>query len=127
MRPNHSSGRAFGTTPKNHMKRLLLISIVASLTAMGANAQSSFAGFWKVSCEDAFGLQIEPTAAGLYSVSFCGPGGCFEPGTYRPDTRITDDPSYKVVNQITIIVKGRNGNEITYTRCTSELNPKLRY
>jgi hypothetical protein len=23
----------------------------------------------------------------MYSVSWCGPGGCFAPGTYRPNSR----------------------------------------
>lgn len=109
------------------MKRLLLIATLASLAAMNVNAQTSFSGFWKVNCEDAFGLQIKPAEGSLYSVSFCGPGGCFEPGTYRPNTPIAGDPKYRVVNQSTITVKGRNGSETTYTKCTDDLNPNLRY
>lgn len=50
------------------MNRLLLIATLASLAAMNVNAQTSFSGFWKVNCEDAFGLQIKPAEGSLYSV-----------------------------------------------------------
>ena len=68
------------------------------------------AGFWKDGdCSDDFGLAIAPAGKGLYSVSFCGPGGCFVPGTYRPNSRIVGDRSYRVVNNNTIDVEGRDG------------------
>lgn len=67
------------------------------------------AGFWKDECSDDFGLAIAPAGKGLYSISFCGPGGCFVPGTYRPNSPIVGDPSYRVVNNNTIDVDGRNG------------------
>jgi hypothetical protein len=68
-----------------------------------------YTGFWKSSCSDNFGLAIEPVDAGLYSVSFCGPGGCFKPGTYRPNTKIDSDPYYRVVDAKTIEVQGQDG------------------
>ncbi len=68
------------------------------------------AGFWKSGdCSDDFGLAIAPAGKGLYSISFCGPGGCFVPGTYRPNSPIVGDPSYRVVNNNTIDVDRRDG------------------
>jgi len=81
-------------------------------------AAHPLAGFWKEpGCSDRFGLAIAP-AGELYSVSFCGPGGCFEPGTYRPNTTIVHDVTYHVIDNNTIEVKGRDGFS-TYVRCPS--------
>lgn len=68
-----------------------------------------YTGFWKSSCTDNFGLAIEPHEAGVYSVSFCGPGGCFKPGTYRPNTKIDGDSHYRIVDAKTIEVQGKDG------------------
>ncbi len=45
------------------------------------SAPPDLTGFWKGRCSDAFGVQIKKQAVNIFSVSFCGPGGCFEPGT----------------------------------------------
>lgn len=73
-------------------------------------------GLWKSSCTDDFGLAIARAGDGKYSVSFCGPGGCFKPGTYRPDTPIYDDSNYKVIDTDTLKVKGLDGYS-AYKRC----------
>jgi hypothetical protein len=76
------------------------------------------AGFWKEpDCSDRFGLAIAP-AGHDYSVSFCGPGGCFAPGTYRRNTGLFHDPAYHIVDNDTIEIKGRDGFS-TYVRCPS--------
>jgi hypothetical protein len=75
------------------------------------------AGFWKSGgCSDRFGLAITPAGKQLYSISFCGPGGCFDPGTYRPNSKIVGDPAYRVINKNTIDVKGLDGFT-RYVRC----------
>lgn len=74
-------------------------------------------GFWKDHCEDAFGLAVDRAGKGLYSISFCGPGGCFPPGTFRPNSPIIGDPDYNVVDQDTLDVRGRDGFS-TYFRCS---------
>ncbi len=74
-------------------------------------------GFWKQSCSEDFGLAVDARKDGLYSVSFCGPGGCFKPESYRPHTRFIDDKDYKVVDQNTIEVRGMDGFS-RYRRCT---------
>jgi hypothetical protein len=74
-------------------------------------------GFWKGSCAEDFGLLIESTKeTGTYSVSFCGPGGCFKPGTYRPNTTISGDPMYRVLDKDAIEVQGKDGFS-KYIRC----------
>ncbi|MCM2257879.1 MAG: hypothetical protein NDJ94_19775 [Vicinamibacteria bacterium] len=73
-------------------------------------------GFWKDHCEDEFGLKIETAGENLYSISFCGPGGCFEPGTYRPNSAIFDDEAYRVLDANTIEVLGGDGFS-KYLRC----------
>ena len=75
-----------------------------------------YVGFWKGHCSDGFGLAIDKVDDGLYSVSFCGPGGCFKPGTYRPNTTLEDDEDYRVIDENTIEVRGADGFS-TYFRC----------
>lgn len=67
------------------------------------------AGFWKDSPTDNFGLAIAPAEGHLYSVSFCGPGGCFKPGTYRANTPLVGDDKYEVVSTDTLRVRGQDG------------------
>ena len=82
-----------------------------------SNPAYPFTGFWKGSCSENFGLVIEPaTESTLYSVSFCGPGGCFKPGTYRPNTSLRGDPRYRVLDNNTIEVEGADGFS-RYIRC----------
>ena len=80
------------------------------------SAEYPFVGFWKNSCEDDFGLAIDGQHDGLYSASFCGPAGCFKPGTYRPNTRLIDDPDYRIIDQNTLEVRGLGGFS-RYVRC----------
>jgi hypothetical protein len=82
-----------------------------------ASSSHPFAGFWKEpGCVDNFGLAIAPAEAGTYSVSFCGPGGCFKPGTYRPNTSLVGDSNYRILDKDTIEVLGRDGFS-KYVRC----------
>ncbi|MGB9237166.1 MAG: hypothetical protein WCC04_22380 [Terriglobales bacterium] len=73
------------------------------------SSEYPFAGFWKTQCSDTSGLAIAPAGDGYYSISFCGPGGCFEPGTYRPNSRIANDPNYHIINNDEIEVSGKGG------------------
>lgn len=134
-----SAGRYVGTKLwANLAKASVILCVVLSIVA-GALAFSSdrndegkdssnisealipktgypYIGFWKNNCADGFGLAINMIDEGLYSVSFCGPGGCFEPGTYRPNTSLVGDPNYKIINENQIEVKGADGFS-TYYRC----------
>lgn len=75
-----------------------------------------YVGFWKKDCSDCFGLAIDKAKDGKYSVSFCGPGGCHEPGTYRPETTIVNDSHYRVIDDNNIEVEGMDGFT-KYKRC----------
>jgi hypothetical protein len=86
-------------------------------STLARTAEYPFTGFWKTECGDNFGLAIEPSGEpNTYSVSFCGPGGCFKPGTYRPNTKISGDSDYRVLGENTIEVKGHDGFS-KYVRC----------
>lgn len=77
-----------------------------------------YAGFWKdENCKDNFGWAIGPIDKELYYVSFCGPGGCFKEGTYRPNTTILNDPKYNVVDENKIDFWSQSGWS-THVRCS---------
>ena len=113
-------------------KTLLFLIIIACITVgcssyivdskkTSANIQNllepdenyPFIGFWKKNCSDNYGLAIEKAGDGLYSVSFCGPGGCMNSET---NTSLTNDPAYRIIDENTIEVKGKNGFS-RYHRC----------
>ncbi|MFZ0815628.1 MAG: hypothetical protein WAM78_08915 [Candidatus Sulfotelmatobacter sp.] len=105
---------------------LCLLSLAWAGSTEPNGALPDFTGFWKVSCSDAFGVQIKKRPGNLFSVSFCGPGGCFGPGTWMPNTPIAGDPQYHVYNATTIAIQHGDSSQ-TYTKCTTETNPKLDY
>lgn len=90
------------------------------------NTPPDFTGFWKWRCSDAWGVQIKEQTGNLYSVSFCGPGGCFEPGKWMPNTPILGDPKYQLINPVTLEIQREDGWE-TLTKCTTDTNPALNY
>ena len=115
------------------MKKIIIITLLIFLSSCTdshdsertaeklaiANDSHPLAGFWKTpNCQDSFGIAIAPAESDLYSLSFCGPGGCFKPGTYRPNSKILADQDYKVINNDAIQIKGQDGFT-TYVRCPS--------
>jgi len=91
-----------------------------------SDSTTDFTGFWKGDCTDAFGIQIKPHSGKDYSVSFCGPGGCFEPGAWKPNTPIEGDPAYRVIDAKTIeIMQGERWQR--FTKCMTDTNPVLDY
>src|SRR5258706_6033311 len=89
-----------------------------------ADPSKDFTGFWKTSCDDAFGLQIMPFGDdGKYSVIFCGPGGCGKPGEDGRNTFIAKDPHYTVVSEGELKVRNNDGSWDAYSRCTKETRP----
>jgi hypothetical protein len=113
--------------------RMLLLIVVLSCPACRDRAEPvratllqsappshPLSGFWKDGhCDDEFGLFIAPAGDDQYSVSFCGPGGCFQPGTYRPITSIVGDPAYRVNGANEIEVASDDGSFQRYIRCTA--------
>lgn len=83
----------------------------------------NLAGFWKVKCSDSFGLRITPIdKPGMYTVTFCGPGGCMDEYTQRK-TYITGDKHYKVVGPTELEMLGNDGNRSHYHKCSDRLVP----
>jgi hypothetical protein len=113
------------TTPNGEKSIAQVRAFVADEFSVGVlDASKNFAGLWKEKCTDTHGLHIAKIGSdGKYSISFCGPGGCFEPGTYRENSFISNDKSYRVVSESEIGVRGRGGEFSTYVRCTKDEKP----
>jgi hypothetical protein len=87
-----------------------------------ADLSRNFAGFWKEKCSDSFGLRIKPVdQPGMYTVTFCGPGGCADEQGERK-TYITGDQHYKVLSDGGLQV-GPNGSTSTYNKCSDAMLP----
>src|SRR5437867_1972784 len=85
-----------------------------------AGDTTDYTGIWKGNCSDGFGIQIRSAENGLYSVSFCGPGGCFEPGQWTSNTTLEGDPTYKIVSPTELRMKRPGGHYETFVKCTSD-------
>jgi len=98
-----------------------VFALIFAWTLAGVALAEDFSGFWKSSCGDAFGVQIKSAGGDFYSVSFCGPGGCFAPGTWTPNTSIVGDPKYKVESptQLSIQKSDATGYN-TYKKCSDD-------
>jgi hypothetical protein len=104
------------------------LSTLCFFLVAACNKPADFTGFWKTNCTDAFGIQIKKQTGSLFSVSFCGPGGCFAPGQWMPNSPIVGDPKYRVLSPTTIEIGHGEGQGWTrYTRCTTDTNPVLDY
>jgi hypothetical protein len=104
---------------------ILACSLVSS--CQRDSREKTFTGFWKGECSDAFGLRIMPYDKSHYSVSFCGPGGCFEVGEWTPNTTIEGDPKYRVISRNVIEILRTDGDWQRYQKCTTETHPTLDY
>jgi Zn-dependent protease with chaperone function len=92
----------------------------------GEGKRIDFTGLWKEDCEQLYGLQFKPLEKqGVYSVSLCGPAGCLDPGTYRPNTTVQGDASYDVLHAEEILIKQGRGDFTSYVKCTSEVMPEV--
>lgn len=102
---------SLGTRPSNSSSNIHLSGKITP------TAEHPFAGLWKTKCNEDFGLAIAPAGPMTYSVSFCGPGGCFEPETYRPNTKLLEDTNYKISGPREISISGMGGSMSRYTKC----------
>jgi len=107
----------------NLMRSLLtIVCCISVFVPTYAFGGTDFTGFWKTSCTDDAGVQIKPAENQLYSISFCQPGRCFNPGEWEPNSRIDGDPEYKVVspNEIGIRRKDHTSEYIMYKKCDND-------
>ncbi|MGC4115646.1 MAG: hypothetical protein QM765_13785 [Myxococcales bacterium] len=78
--------------------------------------QMPLVGFWKTRWWAANGVVVDDAGGGQYSVTFCGPGGCFPPGRWRRNTPIVGDASYRVVDPDTLELVQNGKVTATYRR-----------
>jgi len=82
----------------------------------------NFAGFWKTECTDTFGLRIKSADSPyMYTVTFCGPGGCGDEEVERK-TFIKGDKRYNIVSATELQV-GTSENRTRYKRCSKKMLP----
>src|ERR1700693_6294685 len=98
----------------------LLACCVALLGPTCATAGTDYTGLWKGKCSYGFGVQIKLVENQLYSVSFCGPGGCFAPGRWTPNTPIEGDSKYEVISPEELRMKRKDGSYDTYVKCEAD-------
>ena len=87
--------------------------------ALNPTPAHPYAGFWKADCRADIGLAIAAAEPGVYSVSLCGPGACYKPGTYSPNTKLVGDDSYKIESSTRMLVKRADGSLMPHERCQS--------
>ena len=91
-----------------------------------SDTTKDFTGFWKENCDNAFGLQIRHVGDdGMYSVVFCGPGGCGSPDDARK-TFITGDRHFEVVSEDEVFELNNSGQRTKSIRCTKDPQPILK-
>jgi hypothetical protein len=97
--------------------RLLLIALSFAVCPIAfAQSKHDYSGVWKKNCQDEMGLVIKPLH-GQYAVLFCKNDQCSEPGAYRPNSRIDNDPMYEVQSEKRIKVRDREGSYSIYVKC----------
>jgi len=77
-----------------------------------------YIGFWKHDCADNFGVAIEATADGKYTMAFCGPGGCDKTENLE-HTSLTGDPRYKIIDENTIEERNVDSTAVLH-RCETK-------
>jgi hypothetical protein len=103
------------------MRSITFLCYVVFFGPTCALGETDYTGFWKGRCSDSFGVQIKPAENQRYSVSFCGPGGCFRSGEWRPNTRIDGDPEYKVISSKELGIKRTDTDDyFMYVKCSSD-------
>jgi hypothetical protein len=90
----------------------IILALLVSLPTYSFGAD--YTGFWKTNCSDGHGVQIQHINDKMYSVSFCGPGGCFSPGSWTPNTTIDGDKKYNILSKDKLVI-----GDFTYNKCTS--------
>ena len=82
----------------------------------------NFVGFWKEKCTESFGLRIKPAnRPHMYTVTFCGPGGCGDETNER-ETFIKGDKRYNIVSATELQV-GSAQSQSTYKKCSESMLP----
>jgi hypothetical protein len=99
------------------MRFVFALMLFAVCPVALADGKGDYSGVWKKNCEDEMGLHLKPLKDRQYAVLFCKTGFCSEPGSYRPNTRIEQDPLYEVLSPTTIKVRYPDGGFSVYRKC----------
>jgi hypothetical protein len=101
------------------MRSFVAVLLFAICPIVLAQGKTDYGGVWKKNCEDEMGLHIKPLPDRQYAILFCKSDLCSEPGAYRPNTRIDNDPMYEVLNARRLKVRDREGSYSIYVKCAS--------
>src|SRR5438270_114716 len=116
------------THPRTGEREALALSAAGETRqpSRGKEERIDFTGLWKEDCEQLYGLQFKPLEKrGAYSVSLCGPAGCLDPGTNRPNTTVQGDAAYDGLYAEEILIKNSRGDFTSYVKCASEVMPEV--
>lgn len=115
----------YGTQPTKEIPKTIadIRKRIAKAKSPGEpDLSRNYAGFWKAKCDDTFGLRIKSVnEQGMYTVTFCGPGGCGDDQEERR-TYIVGDQHYNIVSETELQV-GPPGNRSTYKKCSDGMLP----
>ena len=81
-----------------------------------------FEGYWQTSCSHNSGILIMYAGGTEFSIQFCSGEGCSDPGKYKPNTSIINDPDYEIIDDTHMKIKDHFGFR-TYTLCQTLSNP----
>ena len=107
----------------NHMRYAsIVIFNLCILFVASSSYGTDYTGFWKPACTDNFGVQIKKADSNCYSISFCGPGGCVDPGCWTPNSTIDGDQKYTIISPEKIGIRREDDKNafFFYTKCTSD-------
>ncbi len=86
-------------------------------TAFTKDEEYPYIGLWKSDCSSNFGMTINKAENGLYSLMFCGPGGCMDEKFWLKTT-FENDKKFKIIDKDTFKMHSE-GLFIQYHRCSS--------
>lgn len=85
-------------------------------TENSPNRTLPFEGYWQTNCSDNSGILFTYVGGTEFSVQFCSGIGCSDPGKYKPNTSIINDPDYKIIDDTHMYIKDHFGFR-KYTLC----------
>lgn len=100
-----------------------LENVLPALTSLGYQdpcvdllVAPDLSGVWKADCDHNFGVQIDKVPnSEVYSLNFCGPGGCSNDGQWRPNSPILGDSAYEY--EAGILTMNGDSASTRYSRC----------
>jgi len=76
-----------------------------------------YIGIWKTDCSNDFGYTVDKSDKEMYSLMFCGPGGCMEEEFWLKTT-LENDKDFRIIDKDTFEMHAE-GKFIQLHRCSS--------